>query len=57
VPWLAKRFGLTTGEWTRLLAEASDLGIVQVDFTGGEPLARLDIQLYLDLTFAGFRNV
>jgi PqqA peptide cyclase len=34
---------LPTGTWTRVFAEAKALGILQVDFTGGEPLARPDI--------------
>ncbi len=34
---------LSTGTWTRVFAEAKKLGILQVDFTGGEPLARPDI--------------
>jgi pyrroloquinoline quinone biosynthesis protein E len=34
---------LPTGTWTRIFVEAKNLGILQVDFTGGEPLARPDI--------------
>lgn len=34
---------LDTVTWQRLLAEASALGIVQVHFSGGEPLARRDL--------------
>jgi pyrroloquinoline quinone biosynthesis protein E len=41
---LAKRTTeLTTDTWTRVFQQASALGILQVDFTGGEPLARPDI--------------
>jgi hypothetical protein len=41
---LAKRDSeLTTETWSRLFREAAELGILQVDFTGGEPLARTDI--------------
>jgi PqqA peptide cyclase len=41
---LAKRDSeLTTETWSRLFREAAGLGILQVDFTGGEPLARTDI--------------
>ena len=29
--------------WARVLREAAELGVLQVDFTGGEPLARPDI--------------
>lgn len=34
---------LTTQEWARVFHEASNLGIVQADLSGGEPLARPDI--------------
>lgn len=34
---------LSTETWARLLREAADLGVLQVDFTGGEPLARTDL--------------
>jgi PqqA peptide cyclase len=34
---------LSTETWTRIFQEASALGILQADFTGGEPLARPDI--------------
>ena len=41
---LAKRDSeLPTETWSRLFREAAELGILQVDFTGGEPLARTDI--------------
>lgn len=35
---------LTTDEWKRVLAESEQLGVVQVHFTGGEPLARKDLE-------------
>jgi pyrroloquinoline quinone biosynthesis protein E len=35
---------MTTDDWLRVLDEAADLGIVQVHFTGGEPLARSDLE-------------
>ncbi|MCW5831235.1 MAG: pyrroloquinoline quinone biosynthesis protein PqqE [Labilithrix sp.] len=35
---------LGTDEWTRVLGEAEALGVVQVHFTGGEPLARKDLE-------------
>ncbi|RKP47923.1 pyrroloquinoline quinone biosynthesis protein PqqE [Cohnella endophytica] len=35
---------LTTADWIRVLEEASELGIVQVHFTGGEPLLRADLE-------------
>jgi PqqA peptide cyclase len=34
---------LSTDTWTRVLREAAELGVLQVDFTGGEPLARPDL--------------
>ena len=34
---------LTTGEWTRVIREAAALGVLQVGFSGGEPLARRDL--------------
>src|SRR5580698_10176838 len=40
---MARRFELSTEEWTRVLGEAGKAGILQVDFTGGEPLARPDL--------------
>jgi len=34
---------LSTDVWARVLREAAELGVLQADFTGGEPLARPDI--------------
>lgn len=34
---------LTADTWARVLGEAARLGVLQVDFTGGEPLARPDL--------------
>src|ERR1700730_7726270 len=34
---------LTTGEWQRVLREAAELGVLQVGFSGGEPLVRRDL--------------
>ena len=34
---------LTTGEWKRVLAEASELGVLHAGFSGGEPLLRTDL--------------
>src|SRR5215467_1980134 len=34
---------LPTETWTRVFNEAAKLGVLQADFTGGEPLARPDI--------------
>lgn len=35
---------LDTGDWLRVLGEAEALGVVQVNFTGGEPLLRADLE-------------
>ncbi len=34
---------LTTETWSRIFREAAELGVLQADLTGGEPLARTDI--------------
>ena len=34
---------LTTSEWTRVIGEAAGLGVLQIGFSGGEPLARRDL--------------
>jgi PqqA peptide cyclase len=34
---------LPASVWTRVLHEAAELGVLQADFTGGEPLARPDL--------------
>ena len=34
---------LDTDEWCRVLAEAASLGVLQIHFSGGEPLARRDL--------------
>jgi len=34
---------LPTDIWSRVFREAAELGVLQVDFTGGEPLARPDL--------------
>ncbi|HZS16693.1 MAG TPA: radical SAM protein, partial [Candidatus Udaeobacter sp.] len=34
---------LTTSEWTRVIGEAAGLGVLQIGFSGGEPLARGDL--------------
>ena len=36
---------LTTEEWCRVFGEAEALGVVQLHLTGGEPLARKDLEL------------
>lgn len=39
----APRGELTTSEWMRVLDQAAALGILQVHFSGGEPMARQDL--------------
>jgi PqqA peptide cyclase len=34
---------LTTNEWTRVIREAAALGVLQIGFSGGEPLIRRDL--------------
>src|SRR4029077_18203656 len=34
---------LTTEEWKRVIREAATLGVLQIGFSGGEPLARRDL--------------
>ena len=38
-----RRAEMTTSEWQRVLSEAAALGVLQVHFSGGEPLARRDL--------------
>jgi len=35
---------MTTAEWKRVLSEARDLGVLQLGLSGGEPLARPDVE-------------
>jgi pyrroloquinoline quinone biosynthesis protein E len=35
---------LTTDEWKRVICEAAALGVLQIGFSGGEPLARRDLE-------------
>jgi len=35
---------LSTEDWQRVLEEASEIGVLQVHFTGGEPLLRADLE-------------
>jgi len=39
----ARTTELSTEEWSRVFQEAASLGVLQADFTGGEPLTRHDI--------------
>jgi pyrroloquinoline quinone biosynthesis protein E len=54
---------LSTEEWSRVVDEAADLGVMQMHLTGGEPLARSDLEaiakrardrgLYVNLVTSG----
>jgi pyrroloquinoline quinone biosynthesis protein E len=39
---------LDTGAWLRLFAEAEELGVVQLNLTGGEPLIRKDLEALVE---------
>ena len=39
---------LTTDEWKRVFAEARELGVLQLGLSGGEPLARKDLETLAD---------
>ena len=39
----SKQGELTTEEWKRVIREAAALGVLQIGFSGGEPLARRDL--------------
>lgn len=39
---------LSTQEWCRILSEAADLGVVEVHFSGGEPLLRDDLEVLIE---------
>src|ERR1700730_7683930 len=45
----ARNLELSTEDWSRVFQQAAALGVLQADFTGGEPLTRQDI---LDLVRA-----
>src|SRR5713226_8349241 len=39
---------LTTEEWLRVFEEAQALGVVQLHFSGGEPLDRSDLEVLVE---------
>ncbi len=45
VDYLAHNNELTTADWCRVFGEAEELGVVQLHLTGGEPLARKDLEV------------
>jgi pyrroloquinoline quinone biosynthesis protein E len=48
VDWARRRKELDTPTWLRVLREAEDLGVVQLNLTGGEPLVRDDLELLIE---------
>lgn len=40
--------GLATDDWLRIFREAEDLGVVQLNLTGGEPLLRRDLEALVE---------
>ncbi len=40
--------GLDTDDWRRIFREAEDLGVVQLNLTGGEPLLRRDLEALVE---------
>src|SRR4029453_16297862 len=46
--WARHADELTTEDWLRVLREAEELGVVQVNFTGGEPLLRDDLEALVE---------
>jgi pyrroloquinoline quinone biosynthesis protein E len=44
VDWAKRRDELDTATWLRVFREAEDLGVVQLNLTGGEPLVRDDLE-------------
>ena len=46
--WARRRNELDTDTWLRTLREAEELGVVQVNLTGGEPLLREDLEALVE---------
>lgn len=44
VDWAKRRAELDTATWLRVFRQAEDLGVVQLNLTGGEPLVRDDLE-------------
>lgn len=49
-PWDLAEHGneIDTGTWLRIFHEAEELGVVQLNLTGGEPLLRDDLELLIE---------
>jgi len=48
VDWSRHDAGLDTATWLRVFHEAEDLGVVQLNLTGGEPLIRGDLETLIE---------
>ena len=48
VDWARRRKELDTATWRRVFQEAEDLGVVQLNLTGGEPLLRDDLEQLIE---------
>jgi pyrroloquinoline quinone biosynthesis protein E len=48
VDWARHDDGLATGDWLRVFREAEELGVVQLNLTGGEPLLRADLEALVE---------
>ncbi|HEU4368172.1 MAG TPA: pyrroloquinoline quinone biosynthesis protein PqqE [Methylomirabilota bacterium] len=46
--WARHDDGLATDDWLRVFREAEDLGVVQLNLTGGEPLLRADLEALVE---------
>jgi pyrroloquinoline quinone biosynthesis protein E len=44
IDWASRRNELDTETWLRVFRDAEDLGVVQLNLTGGEPLVRSDLE-------------
>jgi pyrroloquinoline quinone biosynthesis protein E len=48
VDWARHGDGLDTADWLRIFREAEELGVVQLNLTGGEPLLRRDLETLVE---------
>jgi pyrroloquinoline quinone biosynthesis protein E len=48
VDWASHGDGLETADWLRIFREAEELGVVQLNLTGGEPLLRRDLETLVE---------
>jgi pyrroloquinoline quinone biosynthesis protein E len=48
VDWARHADGLATDDWLRVFREAEELGVVQLNLTGGEPLLRDDLEALVE---------